>query len=167
MKIAVIALFFACILAACRSEKEKERATYLALVETTTREYRIDPERAYHAEKRMAEYVEGSIKRGIQFPDRTVLVWTYPRIAIAAEYSGRKEEAARLHEFAEAFAKQVYPGEPIDRSGRFKTLKEAALYMDREAEVSWLKEETKGPNQALLPTTTSVTAPAGQEPRQP
>ena len=87
----------------------------------------------------MAEYVRNSIRQGVAFPDKTVLVWVYPRIALAAEYAGRKEEAARLFAYSEDYRRQVYPGEPIDRSGRFKTLRDAVVFMDKNAGVPWLK----------------------------
>jgi hypothetical protein len=149
MKAVLLILLASTVLFSCKSQEEKRHQAYCELVETTMREYGESAERGYQAQIRFAEYIKDSMRRGIAFPDNSVLVWTYPRIALAAEYSGRKEEAVRMYAFAEEFEKQVYPGEPTDRSGRFKTLRDAVIYMDRAAGVLWLKEAKTGPNQAL------------------
>lgn len=97
--------------------------------------------------KRLIEYTEASVERGDTFPSRNVLVWLYPRLAIAAEYSGRLEESATLYRSAEAYAQEIYPNEPIDKSGQFLTLRDAIIYMDSKAGVSWIKNAGKTPNQ--------------------
>jgi hypothetical protein len=72
-----------------------------------------------------------------------VLVWVYPRIGLAAEYMGEKEKAAHIFAFAEAYRERLYPGEPVDRTGTFRTLKEVVLFMDRNSKVPWLLSEER------------------------
>ena len=139
MKIFPVLLLVAAVLAGCSATERFDNKTYLALVAKTHREYFQSPERAYQAEMRFAQYVRDSMHRGIDFPNETVLVWTYPRIALSAEYAGRKNQADNLFAFAEEFRKRVYPNQPIDGTGRFHTLREAVIYMDRESGVPWLK----------------------------
>jgi hypothetical protein len=134
----IVALLFVIALAACGPEEKTGNQTYLALCKETESEYFQSAERAYRAQMRFAEHVRDSIRLGVPFPDEKVLVWVYPRIGLAAEYLGRKEEAAHIFAFAEEFRKRLYPGEPVDRTGKFPTLRDAVLYMDRNAKVPWL-----------------------------
>lgn len=163
MKITVLFLCLVVGMTACKSKDQKHWDAYQALVTKTEREYREGPDQAYKAELRFADYVKDSMRRGFAFPDKNVLVWTYPRIALAAEYSGRKDIAARMFAFAEEYREQVYPGEPVDRSGRFKTLREAVIYMDRNSGIPWLKLRKSSPNKSPE-VTPGKRAPEGPSP---
>jgi hypothetical protein len=132
-------LVTAVAIVACKSQKQKNDEASLALIAETDRAYFQSPEQGYQAQLKLAAYVEDSIRRGVTFPDKKVLVWVYPRIALAAEYSGRKKQATRLFAFSETYRRQLYPNEPVDKSGRFKTLRDAVVYMDRNAKVPWLQ----------------------------
>jgi len=139
VKLSTLLLVATVAIAARKSDEQKSDEAYLALAAETNRAYFQSAEQAYHAELKFEAYIKDSIRRGVAFPDKKVLVWVYPRIALAAEYSGRKEEATRMFAFSETYAKQLYPYVPIDESRRFKTLREAVIYMDRNSKVPWIK----------------------------
>jgi hypothetical protein len=123
----------------CAKHQPDAAASYRALVEKTARAFSKDPEAAYQGEVAFSKFVLDSMAQGRPFPNQAVLAWTYPQIALAAEYSGRREEAARMFVFAEAYLRRLHPGQPIDRSGQFKTLRDLVVYMNCSAGVRWLK----------------------------
>jgi hypothetical protein len=137
--VVIMAILLPSLMTSCKSKKEMHDEAYVALVSETERRYLLSPTDAYDAETKFAAYVQDSMHQGFAFPDARVLVWTYPRIALAAEYCGRKEEADRMFSFSEAYRLKIYPNQPLDKTGKFKTLRDAVLYMDRDSRVPWVK----------------------------
>jgi len=139
MKIFAVLIFVVLDLCGCSSRQAEARREYLALLEKTNHEYAESADRAYVAESHLVEYVERSLKAGRKFPDKSLLMWGYARVALAAECTGRSDEANRMYDAAEKIREEVYPGQPVDRSGKFKSLREETLFMERTAGTKWLK----------------------------
>jgi hypothetical protein len=110
MKYLLLAVLFAAV--ACTDKQKRERAEYFAAASAQQEGYYgSDAERAYEAEKTFIEFVKNRQRTGAFLANPDVLVWEYPRLALAAEACGRKEEADRLYLVAQRYARKVYPSE--------------------------------------------------------
>lgn len=116
-------------IAGCDTKRAREQAEYFAAVKKQAEGYHSsDPEQAYEAEAEFVRFVEGREETGgfLARPGPELLVWEYARLALMAEYCGRKDEAAGLLIKAEQCARKAYPNEPAAKTSA------AALREDME-----------------------------------
>jgi hypothetical protein len=110
MKYLLLAVLF--FVAACTDRQKRERAEYFAACGAQEEGYYgNDANRAYEAEKTFIEFVKNRQRTGAFLANPDVLVWEYPRLALAAEACGRKDEADRLYLIAQRYARKAYPNE--------------------------------------------------------